>query len=72
MGSVNAHNDAFNVLTDLQLNEEMKMPLLPEHIELIGSFPEEWIEDNSIDQKINNTAKHLFGMSVSQKGFLYT
>ena len=56
----------FHVATEVVLTEKLDLPLLPEHVELIGSFPEDWYQDDNIDGKINNTAKHFFGLAKSK------
>jgi hypothetical protein len=53
----------FHVATELVVKTKIETPLSESHIELIGSFPEDWIADDTIDQKINDTAKHFFGFS---------
>ena len=50
----------FHIATDVKLNGEFSAPLMEAHIELIGSYPEDWFEDETIDLKINNTARHFF------------
>ena len=58
----------FHTATEVQLDQNISLPLLPEHIELIGSFPEYWYADELIDDKINNTARHFFGLNTSKIG----
>ena len=53
----------FHIATDVTLDSDLSLPLLEEHVELIGSYPEDWYSDDSIESKINNTAKHFFGLS---------
>ncbi len=53
----------FHVATDVVVNTKIDTNLSESHIELIGSFPEDWSADSLIDQKINDTAKHFFGFS---------
>lgn len=53
----------FHVATDVVVKTKIDTALSESHIELIGSFPEDWNADSSIDQKINDTAKHFFGFS---------
>jgi hypothetical protein len=53
----------FHIATEIKLDSKVSQPLLPEHVELIGSYPEDWYADESIDNKINDTARHLFGSS---------
>jgi hypothetical protein len=50
----------FHVATEFKLNTSLEKPLNVEHIQDIGSYPEDWYNDESIDQKINQTAKKLF------------
>ncbi|WP_444994144.1 hypothetical protein [Aliikangiella sp. IMCC44359] len=52
----------FHIATDILLKSKVDTPLRREHIELIGSYPEDWYSDRSIDKKINQTAKHFFGL----------
>ncbi|TQV84482.1 hypothetical protein [Aliikangiella coralliicola] len=52
----------FHIATDVVLPEKITAPLRVEHVELIGSFPEDWYSDEKINDKINNTARHFFGM----------
>lgn len=61
----------FHVATEVVLEEGVEMPLMPEHVELIGSLPEDWYEDDKIDGKINNTAKHFFGMNKENQKKLF-
>ena len=53
----------FHIATDVITKTKINTALSESHIELIGSFPEDWSTDSSIDQKINDTAKHFFGFS---------
>ena len=53
----------FHIATEVKLNAKVSTPLLAEHIELIGSYPEDWYSDETIEGKINNTARHFFGFS---------
>ncbi|TQV76903.1 hypothetical protein FLL45_02825 [Aliikangiella marina] len=53
----------FHIATDVTLEANLSLPLLEEHVELIGSYPEDWYSDDTIENKINNTAKHFFGLS---------
>lgn len=53
----------FHIATDVKLNSRVTSPLLAEHIDLIGSYPEDWFADEDIAHKINATARHFFGMS---------
>ena len=53
----------FHVATDVVVKTKIATNLSESHVELIGSFPEDWSADSSIDQKINDTAKHFFGFS---------
>lgn len=53
----------FHVVTDVKPGKAINSPLLPEHAEIIGSYPEDWYSDEAIDSKINNAAKHFFGLS---------
>ncbi len=60
----------FHTATDIVLKKGVNTPLLPEHIDLIGTLPEDWCDDEKIEQKINQTAKHLFGLShLSEQPF---
>lgn len=63
LGTEKACFTNFHVATEVVLAENISMPLLPEHVELIGSLPEDWYTDDKIDGKINNTAKHFFGLN---------
>jgi len=65
LGTENHKIANFHVATDVKLNLNLSTPLLEEHIDLIGSYPEDWYADDAIDYKINNTAKHFFGLSQS-------
>jgi len=67
LGTEKEHFANFHVATEVVLNESLDMPLLPEHVELIGSLPEDWFSDDKIDGKINNTAKHFFGFTEKEK-----
>jgi len=51
----------FHIATEIKLSSEFSYPLLPEHVHLIGSYPEDWYQDDKIESKINQTAKHFFG-----------
>ena len=53
----------FQVVTDVKVDTKINTGLSESHIALIGSFPEDWRNDNQIAQKINNAAKHFFGLS---------
>ena len=53
----------FQVVTDVKVNTKISTGLSESHIALIGSFPEDWRNDNKIAQKINKAAKHFFGLS---------
>ena len=53
----------FHIATEVTLENSFSVPLLEEHIELIGSYPEDWFEDEAIDLKINNTARHFFSFA---------
>lgn len=61
----------FHVATDVVSNTKIDTVLSESHIELIGSFPEDWSTDGTIDKKINDTAKHFFGFTerVSSTAF---
>lgn len=50
----------FHVATDIQLNYQISKSLTDEHIKLIGSYPEDWLNDEDINFKINHVAKQLF------------
>jgi hypothetical protein len=60
LGTLSAKFANFFVATDITLNEHLRLPLLPEHIDLIGSFPEEWCLQDDIEKQINAAARHLF------------
>lgn len=62
LGTENRHFANFHIVTEVKLEQPLTTPLSPEHAELIGSYPEDWCSDESIEQKINNTAKHFFGL----------
>jgi len=53
----------FNVVTDVIINTKINTALNEAHIAIIGSFPEDWISDSKISNKINKVAKHFFGFS---------
>lgn len=53
----------FHVATEVRMEAKFSAPLSEAHIELIGSFPEDWDGDSTIYQKINQTAKHFFGFT---------
>ncbi len=53
----------FQVITDVKVKTQINTSLSESHIALIGSFPEDWRNDNNIAQKINKAAKHFFGLS---------
>ena len=53
----------FHVATDVKMKQPISTSLSESDIEIIGSFPEDWRNDNKIADKINNAAKHLFGSS---------
>ena len=65
LGTEEGQSVNFHVATDVVTNTKINTALSESHIELIGSFPEDWSSDSSIDQKINDTAKHFFGFSVN-------
>lgn len=56
----------FHIATEIKLDKSLSLPLLPEHVERIGSYPEDWYMDEAIELKINNTAKHFFGTVMAQ------
>jgi len=62
----------FHIATDIKLEDKISLPLLPEHVEIIGSFPEDWYADDAIESKINNTARHFFGINASQISAILT
>lgn len=68
---LNQAND-FYVATEVTLDDNISMPLLQEHIELIGSQPKDWHKDSAINNKINNTAKHFFGFNNYPKSATFT
>jgi len=57
----------FHVATDLKIDNEVTLPLSEKHIELIGSYPEDWYADDNIDMKINNAAKSLIQTNEFEK-----
>ena len=61
LGTEELQSVNFHVATDVVTKTKIDTALSESHIELIGSFPEDWSSDSSIDQKINDTAKHFFG-----------
>ncbi|WP_196138236.1 hypothetical protein [Aliikangiella sp. G2MR2-5] len=65
LGTQSGQYANFHVATDVVLSSPITTPLLPEHVELIGSYPEDWFNDNDIDSKINKIAKHYFGLNKS-------
>ena len=56
----------FHIATDVTLTEDLTTPLLSEHVDVIGSYPEDWYQDQSIEIKINRTAQHFFGFYQGQ------
>jgi len=63
LGTQNSLFAYFNVETDVILRKRINASLTPDHIKLIGSFPEEWSKDRKIAEKINRAARFLFGLS---------
>ncbi|MET1253712.1 hypothetical protein [Aliikangiella maris] len=61
----------FHIATNIRLATPIDVPLLPEHIALIGSYPEDWYSDSEIDKKINDTARHFFELSNLSQQFIY-
>ena len=61
----------FHIATEIKLSNQVSRPLLPEHVELIGSYPEDWYSDESIDSKINKTARHFFGFESEQNNSVF-
>ncbi|MBV1911160.1 MAG: hypothetical protein KUG78_17825 [Kangiellaceae bacterium] len=57
----------FHVVTDVKAKSKIDTLVSESHIALIGSFPEDWRSDKLIAQKINNAAKHFFGLSDNLK-----
>jgi hypothetical protein len=63
LGTNSEQPTKFQVVTDVKVNTQINTGLSESHIALIGSFPEDWRNDHKIAQKINNAAKHFFGLS---------
>lgn len=63
LGTKSSQFTKFNVVTEVKLATKINTMLNESHIALIGSFPEDWLSDKYISQKINNAAKHYFGLS---------
>lgn len=59
----------FNIVTEVISDIPIDTSLTQSHIELIGSFPEDWSSDSKIEQKINSAAKHYFGLSTGLTPF---
>lgn len=55
-----------NVIVRGKVNTSLNMS----HIDVIGSFPEDWSSDKTISTKINRAAKHFFGLSASSNACL--
>lgn len=53
----------FHVATDVILQKRIISSLTTEHIDVIGSFPEEWSADENITSKINRAARQFFGLA---------
>ena len=60
LGTNEATYANFHIATQVKLKQAVCTPLTQEHIDVIGSFPEDWYNDEQIDQTINNTARHFF------------
>jgi len=71
LGTQKNQNANFHVATEVKVDTKINTSLSQSHIELIGSFPEDWDEDATIYQKINDTAKHFFGFSEHSKVVAY-
>ncbi len=63
LGNPSQQKTKFQVVTEVKVDTKIDTGLTESHIDLIGSFPEDWRGDVRIAQKINNAAKHLFGLS---------
>lgn len=50
----------FHYSTEIQLEQPIHLPLAVEHIKLIGSYPEDWHQDENIGSRIDQAAKILF------------
>lgn len=61
----------FHIATDVKLSSSVVTPLIAEHIDLIGSYPEDWFADDNIENKINATARHFFGMTVNSPNSIF-
>ncbi|MGX5174203.1 hypothetical protein ACUR5C_09305 [Aliikangiella sp. IMCC44653] len=57
----------FHVATNVKLSSPLSVPLLKEHVDLIGSYPEDWYSDQNIELNINKTAQHFFGMTPNSQ-----
>jgi len=53
----------FHLTTNVIVRCRINTALDISHINLIGSFPEDWSSDKRISAKINKAAKHFFGLS---------
>lgn len=51
---------AFHSVTNIKLFSKIELPFSPEHAELLGSYPEDWLNDPQIHLKINRVAQQLF------------
>ena len=62
LGTQSSRLANFNIVTDVRVLAKINTRLSESHIALIGSFPEDWRSDRLIAKKINNVAKHFFGL----------
>lgn len=67
LGIIKGQFAHFNITTNVIVKSKIQIPLSESDVALIGSFPEDWSSDNKIENKINNVAKHLFGLSNNNK-----
>ena len=60
LGTENTRMAEFEVSTEIFLQQSLSQPLMEEHIQSIGSYPEDWNHDARISEKINAAAKFIF------------
>ncbi len=63
LGTQDSQYANFHFKTDVIVKIKINTQLSESHIDLIGSFPEDWRTEKHIQQRINNAAKHFFGLS---------
>jgi hypothetical protein len=63
LGDRTAKTPKFQVVTQVKVKSPIETELTESHIALIGSFPEDWRNDQKIAHKINRVARHYFGLT---------